>query len=87
MTSRRTFTRILAAGAAMPLVALAETPPAAHALAEVVRAESGKYLSGEELAKIEKDFAESAPAIARLRDFKLSNGDEPDFTFHALARR
>lgn len=84
-TSRRQFAQSLAAAAAvMPLSALAEspppaTPPAATALAQLVRAQYGQYLSGDELAQIEKDFADAAPLLERLRSFKLENGDAPDF--------
>ena len=46
-----------------------------------------QFLSKDELERIRKDLAESAPFLQKLRDVKLQNGDEPDFTFVALARR
>lgn len=79
-TSRRRFAQSLAAAAAvMPLTALAETreasPALAKALTELVRAEYGKHLDAAELARIEKDFANAAPALERLRAFPLGNED------------
>jgi hypothetical protein len=84
-TSRRRFAQSLAAATAMmPLSVLAETtappPPAvAKALTELTRAQYGKHLDAGELAQIEKDFADAAPLLERLRSFKLANGDAPDF--------
>ncbi|HJW92332.1 MAG TPA: hypothetical protein VJ901_01820 [Thermoanaerobaculia bacterium] len=46
-----------------------------------------KYLSKDELDRIHKDVAESAPFLQKFREVRLKNGDEPDFTFNALAKR
>ncbi|HYO75927.1 MAG TPA: hypothetical protein VE010_05645 [Thermoanaerobaculia bacterium] len=74
---------------APPRAAAAPTPPSplTRALTEVVRASYGQHLSNEELAKIGKDYDEFAPYIENFRKFKLTNADEPDFTFHSLTER
>jgi hypothetical protein len=98
-TSRRAFAKSIAlAGVAVPI--LAQTPPApapaqpppppsalGHALAGVVLAESGPHLTADEFFEIEKDMNDAAGVYKRLRDFKLQNGDEPDFTFSANTKR
>jgi len=85
-TSRRSFAKALSAAAALIATDIhAETAPPAQA--ELVRAEFGQFLSGDEVERIRKDFAESAPFLQKFRDMKLQNGDEPDFTFSALAKR
>lgn len=91
-TDRRRFAQALAIAALTPDVARAlqpaggsEDPP--HMQAELVRAEFGQFLSGDDVARIRKDFAESAPFLQKFRDVKLANGDEPDFTFSALTKR
>ena len=85
-TTRRNFAKTLSAAAALVAVDVqaAEPPPAQ---AELVRAEFGQFLTTEDVEKIRKDFAESAPFLQKLRDVKLANGDEPDFTFSALTKR
>lgn len=89
-TSRRQFAKAIAA---LPLLTIEaqgqETKPSplAAALQEVVRAQSGQHLTAEELARIGKDLEEWVPAVERLRAFKLTNADEPDFSFSALTRR
>lgn len=60
--------------------------PAADAPEEPLH-EFAQFLTKDELERIRKDFAESAPFLQKLRDVKLTNGDEPDFTFVALAKR
>jgi hypothetical protein len=45
------------------------------------------HLTGEEVARITKDFADVAPYLESFRKYKLANADEPDFTFHSLAER
>lgn len=101
-TTRRAFAGLAASAVAFPLVApLAEAqttaPPAAapaptpveplaQAMTAVVRAEYGAFLSEAELATIEKDMAGSARGIRRLREFPLTNADEPDCSFSALGR-
>jgi hypothetical protein len=39
------------------------------------------------MKRIEKDFQDYLPYLEPLRDFKLANSDEPDFTFTSLTRR
>jgi hypothetical protein len=86
-TSRRSFAKALSAAAALIATDVhAETAPP-PAQAELVRAEFGQFLSGDEVQRIRKDFTESAPFLQKFRDVKLKNGDEPDFTFQALAKR
>jgi hypothetical protein len=101
-TSRREFAKTLtAAGAAIAAGELvAQTPPMpapvqgppppsplGKALKEVVRAQSGPYLSDDELERIGTDLQELMPLVERLRQFPLVNSDEPDVTFSALTRR
>ena len=79
-TTRRKFaiaTGAVVAAAVLPLPAAAEDPLQPFA----------QFLSKDELERIHKDFAESAPILQKLRDVKLANGDEPDFTFGALTKR
>ncbi len=92
MISRRVFAKTLAAAAAATPLALAEErtkQPSAlgKAMAEVVRAQSGQFLDGAEMEKIENDIEDYAPRLELYRSFKLTNSDEPDFTFASLARR
>ena len=92
--TRRQFAKTLtAAGAAIAVVDLnaqeKEQPPnpLGLALAGVVRAQFGQHLSEDELTQIGKDLQEWVPAVERLRQFKLVNSDEPDFSFSSLTRR
>ena len=79
-TTRRKFA--IAAGTA---VAAAVLPlPAA---AEDALQPFAQFLSKDELERIHKDFAESAPFLEKFRAVKLANVDEPDFTFSGLAKR
>lgn len=96
-TTRRQFAKTLtAAGAAVAAADLIaqekkeeEKPPNAFglALAGVVRAQFGQYLSEEEMTQVGKDFQDYAPFVENFRKFSLKNADEPDFTFQALADR
>lgn len=93
-TSRRAFAKSVAI-AALAAPALAqqkeEAPPPpstlSRAMAGVILAESGEHLTADEFHQIEKDMDDAAGAYKRLREFKLQNGDEPDFTFSASLRR
>lgn len=91
--SRRKFARSLAAvGAALPLTALAQkhaeaAQPIAAAQAGLIRAHYGRHLDDEELARIAKNLESTAVSVERLRSFKLTNADEPDFTFAAQVER
>jgi hypothetical protein len=90
-TTRRDFAKTLSAAAgfiAADLHADTLPPPAfANAQAELVRAEFGQFLAGDDIEKMRKDFADSAPFLQKFRDVKLGNGNEPDLTFNALAKR
>lgn len=90
-SSRRDFAKALAVA---PLAALAQEqpeskPPSAlgKAMTEVVRASYGRHLTPAELEGIGKLLDEYAPYIEEFRKFKLTNADEPDFTFRALEER
>ena len=93
-TSRRTFAKTIAL-AAVAAPAIAQQPkeappppsPLGHAMAGVILAESGQHLTAEEFMDIEKDMNDSAGVYKRLREFKLQNGDEPDFTFSSSTKR
>jgi hypothetical protein len=90
---RRAFAKNIAAAAVGAPLALAaeekEKPPSAlgKAMTAVVRAQSGQFLDAAEMERIGKDFEEYAGFLERFRAFKLTNSDEPDVTFSALARR
>jgi hypothetical protein len=91
-TTRRDFAKTLSAAAGFIAADLhADTPPpvpaSANAQAELVRAEFGQFLAGDDIDKVRKDFADSAPFLQKFRDVKLANGNEPDLTFSALAKR
>jgi len=55
--------------------------PIADAYSEVARARFGKFVTDEEMAKIKEDLEGNVRAAERLRNYKLENGDEPDFVF------
>ncbi len=64
-----------------------EKPPEisddARALAGVIQRRYGRYLSPEQLETVTKEIDGRIQGGRRLRDRKLANGDEPDFTFSA----
>ncbi len=90
-TTRRQFGKTLAVLAAVPLApalaaAAEKEPPAgavAEALAEVVRIRHGKHLDAEQRKAVAISIRRSQLAAERMREVKLSNGDEPAFTFRA----
>ena len=95
--NRREFTEALALAALAPMlpgavVALpataggaTEEPAAlARALADAIRAQYGKRLSGDDLAVITRQVEASLERAATVRKVPLTNGDEPDFVFSAL---
>ncbi len=97
-TTRRSFAKVVAAAsAALPIVAadlLAQTPssesppsPLAEALVGVVRAQSGQHLDDADIERIRADFKDYVPLLERLRSSKLTNADEPDYTFASLTKR
>lgn len=80
----------ISALAALPLpaqtLAPATTPTPAPAkkpdgLARVARERYGKFLSEEELAKMDEDMAFVESRSARLRRFRLENAEEPALDF------
>ena len=94
--TRREFAKALAlASAVAPLVvtdAAAQSAPTPHsplgdALTNVIVATYGQHLTPQELERISRDMQEYVPSIEGLRKYKLTNADEPDFTFHALTER
>ena len=67
------------AGAAAP-VGIGED---ARALAGLIERRYGQHLTREQLESIARDFDGDLKALKRMREVKLGNGDEPDFTFRA----
>jgi hypothetical protein len=55
----------------------------ARTLAEIVRRRYGKHLTPDQLESVARELDGRIQGGRRLRDAKLTNGDEPDFTFHA----
>jgi hypothetical protein len=76
-----------AASAAPVDTAQAAAPPEvgedARALAGIIERRCGRHLSKEQLESIARDFDGDLKALKRMREVKLGNGDEPDFTFRA----
>ncbi|HEX2060043.1 MAG TPA: hypothetical protein VHK90_04830 [Thermoanaerobaculia bacterium] len=95
MRNRREFAKTLAvAGAVAPLVvadaaAQSASRPSAlgDALTNVIVASYGQHLTPQELERISRDMQDYAPSIEGFRKFRLTNADEPDFTFHSLTER
>ena len=96
-TTRREFGKTLGA-LAVPFVATppleaqaekkpsqpeASTPSPAHAVVEIIRQKYGKYLTADQLDEIRKRVERNQSRTESLRGFKLSNSDEPAFTFRA----
>jgi hypothetical protein len=98
--SRREFNKALAAFAAASLrPAMAQTnaqepAPArpnprtgtVEALTQIVRWRYGEYLSEEQNKEARRSLERSQASAARLKQFKLQNGDEPAFVFRADLR-
>lgn len=65
----------------------AAAPPAigedARTLAGLIERRYGAQLTKEQLESIARDFDGDLKALKRMREVKLGNGDEPDFTFRA----
>ena len=55
----------------------------ARALAGIIERRCGRHLSKEQLESIARDFDGDLKALKRMREVRLGNGDEPDFTFRA----
>lgn len=81
----------LSALAALPVRAQTTPPPATtptpapakkpDGLARVARERYGKFLSEEELVKMDEDMAFLETRSGRLRRFKLENAEEPALDF------
>jgi hypothetical protein len=57
--------------------------PVADAYEGVARARFGEQVTVEQFEQIKKDLRGNVRAAGLLREVKLRNGDEPDFTFIA----
>ena len=90
--SRRTFLRGLAAAPLVPTAAgtasaEAITSPAptnsaqVNALADLVRARYGSYLAEGDMEEIKRGIERNLGYARALAQVKLTNADEPDFTF------
>ena len=65
-----------------PTVTPTPTPPKKpDGLARVARERYGKFLTEEELGRMDEDMAFLDTRSARLRGFKLENGEEPVLDF------
>ncbi len=63
----------------------APTPvPKASLLAQIARERYGKFLTEEQLTQLDERLAALERTSARLRSFKLGNGDEPTTDFLVL---
>jgi len=54
----------------------------ARSLAEIVRRRYGQHLSPEQLEAVTRELNGRLQGGRRLRETRLTNADEPDFTFH-----
>lgn len=57
--------------------------PLGEAYAEVARVRFGKHVEDSQWDRIKRDLEGNVRNADRLREAKLKNGDEPDFTFIA----
>lgn len=55
----------------------------ARSLTEIVKCRYGDHLTPEQLEAVTRELNGRIQGGKRLRESKLTNGDEPDFTFHA----
>jgi len=53
----------------------------ARSLAEILRRRYGKHLTPDQLEAVTRELDQRVQGGRRLKDQKLANGDEPDFTF------
>ncbi len=91
--SRRGFLQTLPAAPLIPAAigaAITETPAEAaapipdqvNALAQVVQARFGEYLKEGDLNDIKRVIERNLRYAEALSKVKITNSDEPDFTFH-----
>ena len=71
--------------AASPTPSPTPAPPSplAEAYVEVTRVRFGKHLEDSQWDRVKRDLEGNVRTADRLRDSKLKNSDEPDFTFIA----
>jgi hypothetical protein len=55
----------------------------ARSLTEIIRRRYGKHLTPDQLEAIARELNGRVQGGRMLKDSKLTNGDEPDVTFHA----
>jgi hypothetical protein len=53
----------------------------ARSLAEIIRRRYGKHLDNDQLEAVTRELDSRLRGGKAMRDVKLANGDEPDFTF------
>ena len=61
----------------------AQPSPLGEAYAEVARVRFGKHLEDSQWDRVKRDLEGNVRTADRLRESKLKNSDEPDFTFIA----
>lgn len=61
----------------------AQPSPLAEAYTEVARVRFGKHLEEGQWDRVKRDLEGNVRTADRLRELKLMNSDEPDFTFIA----
>ena len=66
-----------------PVPTPAPPSPLAEAYAEVARVRFGKHLEDSQWDRVKRDLEGNVRTADRLRESKLKNSDEPDFTFIA----
>jgi len=83
----------ISALAALPLPAQTPTPTPTPApekkpegLAKLARERFGKFLTPDELARMDEDMAFVETRGGRLRGYKLANGEEPVVDFRVLRK-
>jgi hypothetical protein len=72
-----------AAASPTPSPTPAPPSPLAEAYAEVARVRFGKHLEDSQWDRVKRDLEGNVRTADRLRESKLKNSDEPDFTFIA----
>jgi hypothetical protein len=73
--------------AAVQAPQLDQPSPVAEALAEVVRIRYGSNLSQDQMKQVKQSIDRTLRSADRLKQFKLSNSDEPAFVFSADLHR
>jgi lipoprotein-anchoring transpeptidase ErfK/SrfK len=71
-----------AAGTAAPTEAAAPIPDQVDALAQVVQSRFGEYLKDGDLNDIKRVIERNLRYAEAIAKVKITNSDEPDFTFH-----